>query len=186
MPAMRPNWRSSGVATAEAMVSGLAPGSDAPTEMTGKSICGSGETGSCMYARAPASNNATVSSVVAIGRSMAGLEMFISVPEGFRRLVRAHATESFAQAIEPQINHRRGVEGQQLADQQSADDGDTERAPQLRSGAAAERQRNGAEQRCKGGHHDGAEAQQARFIDGIHRLLAFAAFGFQGEVDHHD
>ena len=27
MPAIRPNWRSSGVATAEAMVSGLAPGS---------------------------------------------------------------------------------------------------------------------------------------------------------------
>ena len=46
MPAMRPNWRSSGVATEEAMVSGLAPGSDAPTEITGKSICGSGETGS--------------------------------------------------------------------------------------------------------------------------------------------
>ena len=30
-PAMRPNWRSSGVATAEAMVSGLAPGSAAFT-----------------------------------------------------------------------------------------------------------------------------------------------------------
>ncbi len=48
MPAMRPNCRSSGVATDEAIVSGLAPGSDAPTEITGKSICGSGDTGSCM------------------------------------------------------------------------------------------------------------------------------------------
>ena len=28
MPAMRPNWRSSGVATEDAMVSGLAPGRD--------------------------------------------------------------------------------------------------------------------------------------------------------------
>ena len=45
MPAMRPNWRSSGVATAEAIVSGLAPGSEAETEIVGKSICGSGETG---------------------------------------------------------------------------------------------------------------------------------------------
>ena len=36
-PAMRPNWRSSGVATEEAMVSGLAPGSDAETETVGKS-----------------------------------------------------------------------------------------------------------------------------------------------------
>ena len=48
MPAMRPNCRSRGVATADAMVSGLAPGRDAPTEMTGKSICGSGATGSCV------------------------------------------------------------------------------------------------------------------------------------------
>src|SRR5438270_8915063 len=31
MPAIRPNWRSSGVATAEAIVSGLAPGKPAET-----------------------------------------------------------------------------------------------------------------------------------------------------------
>ena len=36
-PAMRPSCRSSGVATAVAMVSGLAPGSPAETEMVGKS-----------------------------------------------------------------------------------------------------------------------------------------------------
>src|ERR1035441_407094 len=42
MPAMRPNCRSSGVATEEAIVSGLAPGRAAPTEINGKSICGSG------------------------------------------------------------------------------------------------------------------------------------------------
>ncbi len=34
-PAMRPSWRSSGVATVAAMVSGLAPGSCAMTEMVG-------------------------------------------------------------------------------------------------------------------------------------------------------
>ena len=45
-PAMRPKRRSSGVATAEAIVAGLAPGSDAETEIVGKSICGSGDTGS--------------------------------------------------------------------------------------------------------------------------------------------
>ena len=45
-PAMRPNWRSSGVATDEAMVSGLAPGRVAWTWMTGNSTCGSGATGS--------------------------------------------------------------------------------------------------------------------------------------------
>src|SRR3954454_6692246 len=36
-PAMRPNCRSNGVATADAIVSGLAPGNPAPTEITGYS-----------------------------------------------------------------------------------------------------------------------------------------------------
>ena len=45
MPAMRPNCRSSGVATDEAIVSGLAPGSRPCTWIVGKSTCGKGETG---------------------------------------------------------------------------------------------------------------------------------------------
>jgi hypothetical protein len=45
-PAMCPNCRSSGVATEDAMISALAPGSPAFTEMVGKSTCGSGATGS--------------------------------------------------------------------------------------------------------------------------------------------
>ena len=45
-PAIRPKRRSSGVATAEAMVSGLAPGSPALTLTVGKSTRGSGATGS--------------------------------------------------------------------------------------------------------------------------------------------
>src|SRR5438309_11944719 len=44
-PAIRPNWRSSGVATADAIVSGLAPGKLAPTEIVGNSTSGSGATG---------------------------------------------------------------------------------------------------------------------------------------------
>ena len=44
--AIRPNWRSRGVATEEAMVSGLAPGKPALTEMVGNSTSGSGDTGS--------------------------------------------------------------------------------------------------------------------------------------------
>ena len=55
--AMRANWRSNGVATDEAMVSGLAPGSDAPTLMVGKSTCGNGETGRSRKAMAPARVN---------------------------------------------------------------------------------------------------------------------------------
>src|SRR3954465_438487 len=44
-PARRPMARSSGVATVEAITSGLAPGSEADTETVGKSTCGSGDTG---------------------------------------------------------------------------------------------------------------------------------------------
>ena len=45
MPAIRPNWRSSGVAMEEAMVSGLAPGRAAWTEMVGNSTWGIGGDG---------------------------------------------------------------------------------------------------------------------------------------------
>ena len=41
-----PRWRSNGVATVLAMVSGLAPAMDAETVIVGRSTCGMGETGS--------------------------------------------------------------------------------------------------------------------------------------------
>src|SRR4029077_16662715 len=44
-PAMRPNCRSRGVATDDAIVSGEAPGRPALTLIVGNSTCGSGETG---------------------------------------------------------------------------------------------------------------------------------------------
>ena len=71
-PAMVPSARSSGVATVEAIVSGLAPGRLAETKMTGKSICGSGDTGSSVNATAPARTTDRLSSVVATGRLMNG------------------------------------------------------------------------------------------------------------------
>src|ERR1700674_2702117 len=72
--AMRPNGRSSGVATAEAIVSGLAPGRPAPTEMVGKSTCGSGATGKNRKATTPERRMANVISDVATGRRMKGAE----------------------------------------------------------------------------------------------------------------
>src|SRR5580698_7376314 len=62
--AMWPNWRSRGVATEDAMVSGLAPGRE-------------GETGSSWKATAPDKAMATVRRVVAIGLRMKVSEMFI-------------------------------------------------------------------------------------------------------------
>jgi hypothetical protein len=55
------------VATDDAMISGLAPGRFACTEIVGKSICGSGETGNNLNATAPASAIAAVKSTVATG-----------------------------------------------------------------------------------------------------------------------
>ena len=65
---MAPRWRSSGVATAEDIVSGLAPGRLAETLMVGMSMFGIGATGSSDKAPMPDSANPMASRVVAIGR----------------------------------------------------------------------------------------------------------------------
>ncbi len=75
-PAIRPKRRSSGVATDDAIVCGLAPGSAALTLMVGKSTRGSGATGRLRYPARPASSTAAASSDVAIGRRTNGAEMF--------------------------------------------------------------------------------------------------------------
>ncbi|MNQ70914.1 hypothetical protein D3C85_855670 [compost metagenome] len=80
MPAMVPSERSSGVATLEAITCGLAPGRLACTVITGKSICGSGDTGSRPKLKAPASRIARLNSRVATGRRMKGAERFIDRP----------------------------------------------------------------------------------------------------------
>src|SRR6266496_5857533 len=56
------------------MVSGLAPGRDAPTLITGNSTCGNGATGRNRNARIPASSSPTVSREVPTGRLMNGDE----------------------------------------------------------------------------------------------------------------
>src|SRR5580658_2294572 len=85
--AMWPNCRSRGVATEDAIVSGLAPGRDAETEMVGKSTCGRGDTGSSWNATAPESAMATVRRVVATGLRMNNSETFISHPTHFHHPV---------------------------------------------------------------------------------------------------
>src|SRR5262252_3530421 len=94
--------------------------------------------------------------------------------------------EPLAQAIKVKVNHRRRVEREQLAEQQPADDGDSERPPQFRSGPGPQGKRQASEQRRHGGHHDGPEPEQAGFINRVSRILAAFALGFEGEVDHHN
>src|SRR5471030_2834586 len=75
-PAMAPSRRSSGVVTLVATVSGEAPGSDADTEIVGKSTLGNGATGNLVNAMPPASRTPKVSKVVATGRAMKGADRF--------------------------------------------------------------------------------------------------------------
>jgi hypothetical protein len=76
--AMRPNCRSSGVATADAIVCGSAPGNEAPTLITGKSMVGNEATGRKVNARIPDSSSAIASSEVPIGRRINGAEILIA------------------------------------------------------------------------------------------------------------
>src|SRR5262245_12281709 len=76
-PAIRANCLSNGDATEDAIVSGLAPGNAAETCMVGNSTCGSGDTGSSLYASAPAKATAKVNNVVATGRWINGDEMLM-------------------------------------------------------------------------------------------------------------
>ena len=188
-PAMWLNWRSSGVAIEDAMISGLPPGRPAETEMVGKSTCGKGETGRTLKAMAPTSMMPAVSRVVATGRRMNGAEMFMCPPPArlaaiLNRL--GARLNAMADAIEEDVDDRRGVERKHLAQQQSAHHGNAQRAPQLRSHARAHRQRNARQQRGHGGHHDGTEAQQAGLVDRVGRVHAALALALQREVHHHD
>ena len=98
----------------------------------------------------------------------------------------ARAGESLRQVVEENVDHRRGVEGEHLAQEQAADHGDAQRPAQLRPDSRSDRQRDSAQQRGHGGHHDGTKAQQAGLVDRIGRVQAPLPFSFQGEVDHHD
>src|SRR5271155_5133796 len=91
--AMAPRWRSRGVATLVAMVSGLAPAIVADTKIAGMFTSGIGETGRRKNATNPASANPIVTRVVAMGRVMKGSEMFMArqCPQWARRAYAAKA-----------------------------------------------------------------------------------------------
>src|SRR5437868_1926852 len=118
--AITPRWRSSGVATVVAIVSGLAPGICANTEMVGKSTCGSGDTGNLKNANMPASASPTVSSVVATGRSINGVDRLTTGPRSVslgRLLGVEGAAEALAhgaaEAVEAEIDDGGRKQGQQ-------------------------------------------------------------------------
>ena len=91
-----------------------------------------------------------------------------------------------AEFVQIQVDDRRREQRQRLAHDQAAHHGVAERLAQLRTRAAAERQRQRAEQRRHGGHHDRPEAQQAGLADGVVRRQMLLALRLDGEVHHHD
>src|SRR5438132_10469431 len=102
------------------------------------------------------------------------------------RTVAWFRTETLSQTVEGKIDDRSRVQREKLADEQSANDRDSERAPQFRTGASTERQWNAAKERRHCRHHDRPKTQQARLKDRIDRRFAFFALRLEREVDHHD
>src|SRR5262249_27457495 len=130
--AICPRCRSSGLATVVATSCGLAPGSVACTEMVGKSTCGNGETGSLKNATAPAAARPKVNNVVPTGRRMKGVDGPMTSAQFVGRAGFARgAGKPRRQTVEPKIDHRRRKEGQQLTEQKAADNGNSQRMPQL-------------------------------------------------------
>src|SRR5262249_10149076 len=70
MPAIVLNCRSSGVATAEAIVSGVAPGRVAMTWIVGQCTCGASWTGRLWEPTPPKMMTAAINSVASAGRRM--------------------------------------------------------------------------------------------------------------------
>jgi hypothetical protein len=70
------NWRSSGVATAEAMVAGSAPGKLAETFRVGKSTVGRSLTDNARYETTPNKAIPSIKRLVAIGLRIKISEMF--------------------------------------------------------------------------------------------------------------
>ena len=80
IPAIVENCFSSGVATADAIVSGLAPGRLALTVMVGKSTVGKSLTGRRWYAVIPKNRIPTITRIVVTGRRMNSSEKLIAPP----------------------------------------------------------------------------------------------------------
>src|SRR5438093_545584 len=91
-----------------------------------------------------------------------------------------------AEALHIEIDDRRRVERQQLAQQEATDDGDAERATKLGARARPERQRQRAQERGHRRHENGPEPPETRLVDGVPGAEAVVALEVERDVDHHD
>src|SRR3954470_4148080 len=89
-------------------------------------------------------------------------------------------------ALEVDVDDRRDVQGKHLRDDEAADDRKAEGLAYLATGPQAERDRKSADERRERGHHDRAEANDARLVDRLGRRLSLISLRLDCEVDHHD
>src|ERR1051325_9023456 len=78
---------------------------------------------------------------------------------------RSPAVSPSADSIQIQVNHRRGVKGYELRQQQSANNSNAHRAPEFRTLAVLERKGQGTQQSGHGGHHNRPEPKQTRLVN---------------------
>jgi len=97
------------------------------------------------------------------------------VPTGRRR--GAAPGDPGGEPVEGEVDHRGGVEREELAHDEPAHDRDAERLAELGPDTLPQRERQAAQQRGHRGHHDRAEAQQAGLVDRLLRALPLLALG---------
>src|SRR3989442_13415227 len=94
--------------------------------------------------------------------------------------------EADSEPIEREINHRGCEKREDLAEDEAADDRDSDRAPQFATGSGTERERYTGKERRHRGKHDRPATKQARLIDRIGGRLPFVAAPLPREIQHHN
>ncbi len=110
---------------------------------------------------------------------------------GLRGVVARVAEEGAAienallEIFEIEINRGRDVESDELRNDQAADDNESEWLTGRAVCAEAESDGQRAHERSESGHHDGAEARDAGFVDGV-GIVHSLRDALLGEIDDHD
>ena len=97
----------------------------------------------------------------------------------------AHA-ETLAQSLEEEIDDRGRIEGQHLAEGETADNRQPQRTAKLRADAGSQHQGQRAEDRRDRRHQNRPQAQETGLIDRFTRRQSLLALRVEREVDHHD
>src|SRR5580704_1528505 len=94
----------------------------------------------------------------------------------------ALAGDEGLQAVEIEIDDRRRIEREQLAQCETAHHSVAQWLTQFRTGTVAKHQRDAGEHSGGGRHYDRAESQKASLPDGLDRGQTTVALGCNGEV----